>query len=61
VEIRFKHAVCGEEYELSSGDLREAIDGAALASPEGLAFAREVIRRGEEGLRQAKGKVGGQP
>jgi len=61
VEIRFKHAVCGEDYEVSTGDLRAALDGAVLASPEGLAFTREVVRRGEKALSEARAKALGGP
>ena len=59
VEVRFRHALGDREYEVSTKDLREALEGATLASPEGLAFTREVIRRGERELKEANEPLGG--
>lgn len=50
IDLVFRHAVPGREFVLDSRDLREVLDGGSLCTAEGLAFAREVIRRGESGL-----------
>jgi len=48
LEIRFKHCVGNEVFELDGHVLRAA--GIDPAAPEGLAALREAIRRGEAGL-----------
>jgi hypothetical protein len=50
VEILFRHVIGGRDYELSSRDLAAALDGASLASPQGLALLRAAIRQGEAEL-----------
>jgi anti-sigma regulatory factor (Ser/Thr protein kinase) len=50
VDILFRHVVGGRDYELSSRDLAAALEGAGLASPQGLALLRAAIRQGEAGL-----------
>jgi len=49
LDIRFRHCVGSEVFELDLRDLRSS--GTDPASPDGLATLREVIRRGEAGLR----------
>ena len=49
-DIVFRHRVEDRVFELDSRNFREA--GIDLASPEGLAILREVIRKGEAGLQQ---------
>jgi hypothetical protein len=48
--IVFRHAVGGREFELHSRDLVEALGGARIGSPEGLALTREALRTGEADL-----------
>lgn len=55
LRLRFRHRVAAREFELDSGDLLAALDGAELGSPEGLALLRETIRRGEAGLAREAG------
>ena len=55
VEILFRHVVGGRDYELSSRDLAAALDGAGLASPQGLALLRAAIRQGEAELAHEPG------
>jgi hypothetical protein len=47
--------VGGRDYELSSRDLAAALEGAALASPQGLALLRAAIRQGEAELAHEPG------
>lgn len=47
VEFSFRHVRGRREFEFFSRDLKAALDGIPLSSPEGLALLREVIRRGE--------------
>jgi anti-sigma regulatory factor (Ser/Thr protein kinase) len=47
--IRFTHTIGEETFELDACELRSA--GIDPATPEGLAAVREVIRRGEAGIR----------
>jgi hypothetical protein len=51
LDLDWAHGRNGREYSLSSADLRAALDGGALASPEGLALVRKAVRLGEDGLR----------
>ena len=53
VEVVLTHRRGADGYELSSADLREAIGGLGLTSPEGVALAREAIRHCEAGLARA--------
>jgi anti-sigma regulatory factor (Ser/Thr protein kinase) len=55
VEILFRHVVGGRDYELSSRDLAAALEGAGLASPQGLALLRAAIRQGEAELAHEPG------
>jgi anti-sigma regulatory factor (Ser/Thr protein kinase) len=55
VEILFRHVVGGRDYELSSRDLAAALEGAGLASPQGLALLRAAIRQGEAELAHGPG------
>jgi len=48
LDIRFKHCLESEAFELNANILRSS--GANLASPDGLATLREAIRKGEAGL-----------
>jgi hypothetical protein len=48
LEIRFRHSVGEDVFELDARILRAA--GIDPAAPDGLAALREVIRRGEAGL-----------
>jgi predicted metal-dependent phosphoesterase TrpH/anti-sigma regulatory factor (Ser/Thr protein kinase) len=50
LRLRFRHRVDAREFDLDSRDLKAALDGADLGSPEGLALLRETIRRGESDL-----------
>ena len=50
IDLDWTHRRGGREYSLSSADLRAALDGAALSSPDGLALARRAVRIGEGGL-----------
>jgi len=50
VDLILAHRRGSDGYELSSADLAEALGGLPLTSPEGIALAREAIRRGEKGL-----------
>ena len=50
VDLILAHRRGSDGYELSSADLAEALGGLPLTSPEGIALAREAIRRGEAGL-----------
>jgi hypothetical protein len=50
VELILAHRRGSDGYELSSADLAEALGGLPLTSPEGVALAREAIRRCETGL-----------
>jgi hypothetical protein len=50
VRAEFSHRRGTHEYSLATADIREALGGASVASPEGLALVREVVRRGEAGL-----------
>jgi hypothetical protein len=54
LEVAWTHRRAAREYSLSTGDLRAALDGAGLASPEGLALTRTAIRQGEAQLRAAE-------
>jgi anti-sigma regulatory factor (Ser/Thr protein kinase) len=51
IDVEFRHAVGAREFAFTSADLREALGGQSLSSPEGLALLREAIRKGEAGLR----------
>jgi hypothetical protein len=55
LRLQFRHRVAAREFELDSGDLRAALEGAELGSPEGLALLRETIRRGESDLAREGG------
>lgn len=55
VDILFKHVVGSRDYELSSRDLAAALEGAGLASPQGLALLRAAIRQGEAELAHEPG------
>ena len=50
VDLILAHRRGSDGYELSSADLAEALGGLPLTSPEGIALAREAIRRCETGL-----------
>lgn len=50
IDLDWTHRRNAREYSLCAADLRAALDGAALASPEGLALVRKAVRFGEEGL-----------
>ena len=50
VDVLFRHAVSGREFSLCSMDVRAALQGENLASPQGLALLREAIRSGESQL-----------
>jgi hypothetical protein len=50
VDLDWTHRRGAQEYSLSTADLRTALDGAMLASPEGLALVRTAVRLGEAGL-----------
>jgi anti-sigma regulatory factor (Ser/Thr protein kinase) len=55
VDILFRHVVGSRDYELSSRDLAAALEGAGLASPQGLALLRAAIRQGEAELAHEPG------
>jgi anti-sigma regulatory factor (Ser/Thr protein kinase) len=50
-QIVFRHSVGDRSYDLDSADLRQALDGDAFSSPEGIAVLREAIRQGEASIR----------
>jgi hypothetical protein len=50
VDLEFTHRRGAREYTFSTADIRTALDGGPLSSPEGLALVREVVRAGEAGL-----------
>ncbi len=50
VDLEFTHRRGASEYGLSTADVRQALEGVPLASPEGLAMIREVVRLGEASL-----------
>jgi hypothetical protein len=50
VDLDWTHRRGAQEYSLSAADLRAALDGAMLASPEGLSLVRKAVRLGEAGL-----------
>jgi predicted metal-dependent phosphoesterase TrpH/anti-sigma regulatory factor (Ser/Thr protein kinase) len=50
IDLTLTHRVGSRDFSLSSQDLRSALDGQAVTSPEGLALLREAIRRGEASL-----------
>jgi hypothetical protein len=50
IEFDWTHRRGGQEYSLSAGDLRAALDGGPLSSPAGLALARKALRLGEARL-----------
>lgn len=58
LRLRFRHRLAGRQFELDSGDLRAALEGAELGSPEGLALLRETIRRGESDIAKEAGGPG---
>ncbi len=51
VDIRYRHAVGGRQFALSSREFAAALPGGALQTPEGLARLRQAIREGEARLR----------
>ena len=50
LDVEWSHRRGGRDYALATADLRAALDGAPLASPEGIALARRAVRRGETEL-----------
>jgi hypothetical protein len=54
IDVDWTHRRGGQEYSLSAGDVRAALDGAPLSSPAGLALVRKALRLGEARL-QAPG------
>ena len=54
VDVRFRHAVAGEEFVLWSEDVRAACGGAPLSSAECLTVLRRAIREGETRLARAR-------
>lgn len=56
VSVRFRHARGTTSWELDSGELGRALDGAS--SSEGIAWLRAAIRRGEASLSGAGGSRG---
>lgn len=52
VDLHVLHRRGEEEYALSSSDVRAALGGRPLASPEGLGLLREAIRFGEAKLQR---------
>jgi anti-sigma regulatory factor (Ser/Thr protein kinase) len=50
LDVEWTHRRAGLEYTLATSDLRAALDGAPLASPEGIALARRAVRTGETAL-----------
>lgn len=54
LEVRFRHAIAGEEFVLWSEDVRAACGGATLSSAECLMVLRRAIREGEARLTTAR-------
>jgi hypothetical protein len=50
VDLDWTHRRGDHEYSLATADLRQALDGASLASPAGLTLLRSAVRHGEESL-----------
>ena len=50
LRAEFTHRRGARAYTLATADIREALGGASVASPEGLALVRAVVRQGEAGL-----------
>ena len=50
VDLDWTHRRGSREYSLATADLRAALDGASLSSPDGLALLRSAVRRGEQSL-----------
>ena len=50
VDLEFTHRRGSAEYGLSTAEVRQALEGVPVASPEGLAIIREVVRVGEASL-----------
>ncbi len=50
VDLDWTHRRGSHEYSLATADLRAALDGASLASPDGLALLRSAVRQGEQSL-----------
>lgn len=56
VDVAFSHRIGDRSYAVSSADIRAALGGLSVTSPEGLALAREAIESGEAGLIAAGGQ-----
>ncbi|MCX6551593.1 MAG: ATP-binding protein [Acidobacteria bacterium] len=50
LDLEWTHRRGRHDYSLSAADLRAALGGAALASPQGLALVRAAVRQGEAQL-----------
>jgi len=61
LDVEWTHRRARGEYTLATSDLRAALDGAPLASPEGIALARRAVRHGETQLAAGATDVGEQP
>jgi len=58
LDVEWTHRRARGEYTLATSDLRAALDGAAIASPEGIALARRAVRQGESSLAAPVGPMG---
>lgn len=50
VDVEFTHRVGARDYTVATADIRAALDGLTVGSPEGLALVRAAVRAGESSL-----------
>ena len=50
VDVEFTHRVGPHAYTVATADVRAALDGGTVTSPDGLALVRAAVRAGEARL-----------